>query len=449
MCSTLCRRARVGVISAFFCPVDHPISSAPHAQSSYRSLLLPFLNGRGLVSSALLAIALHPPTAQSQQPITLTEAVSASVRGPAAVLASLDAAASRARVAIARSITNPTLSASYTENTPRQHADLSLPIDFLYTRSLRVRAAERGLSSAELQLAFQQATARYQVTAAYARAAAALSKALLARGTARDADSLLSMATLRERTGDASRLEVELARINRSDAAIRAAQDSADGVLTVIEVQRLMAMPTDRVRILLADSLARLAEEDTGAASGADSVITGTPLAVAAALREVESRTLSLVAERRRVFGAPAISVGVEAGLPERPGLLPTVGVSLPLPLLDRNRGNVGLATVERDRALALLEIARRDAAGNLAGATRSRILAMERVRQTRELLASADQIAALTLVAYREGEAGLSFVLEATRRARDLRDGYITALAELIAAQAGVRLYSLLAPTS
>ena len=414
--------------------------------------MLLFLYGRRFVSSALLALALSPSTSYSQQPVTLSEAVSASVRGPAAVLASLDAAAGRARVAIARSITNPTLSASYTENTPRQHADLSLPIDFLFTRSLRVRAAERGLSAAELQLAFQQANARYQVTAAYARAAAAFSRALLARGTARDADSLLSMAALRQRAGDASRLEVELARINRSDAAIRAAQDSANAVLTVLEVQRLMALPNDRVRIVLADSLARLAVDDddeAGAWGVADSVTAGTPIAVAAAQRELESRTLALAAERRRVVGAPAISVGVEAGLPERPGLLPTVGVSFPLPFLDHNRGNVGLATVERDRAFALLEIARRDAAGNLANALRSRALAAERVQQTRELLATADQIAALTLVAYREGEAGLSFVLEATRRARDLRDSYITALAELLSAQAGVRLYSLLAPTS
>lgn len=363
------------------------------------------------------------------------------------MLATFDTAAARARVAIARSIANPTLGASYTENTPRQHVDLAFPLDFLFTRSLRLRAAERQLDALDLQLAFRQASARYEITGAYARAAAADARARLSRGTAADADSLLEMAMLRERTGDASTLEVELARINRGDAYLRTAQDSFDASASLLEVQRLMALPADSVRISLSDSLPGVAEEIAGGAETPRTLLAGTPLSVAAAMRAVDASTFTLAAERRRVYGIPSISIGVEAGLPGTPGMLPTVGVSLPLPLLSRNRGEVRLATVERARAIATLDIARRDAAAALANSLRARELASARVRRTRELLASAERIAALTLVAYREGEAGLSFVLEATRRARDLRDGYITALSELVASQAGVRLYSLLAP--
>ena len=77
----------------------------------------------------------------------------------------------------------------------------------------------------------------------------------------------------------------------------------------------------------------------------------------------------------------------------------------------------------------------------------RSRDLASLRVTQTRDVLASAERIASLTLIAYREGEVALSFVLEATRRARDLRDDYITALSDQVSSDAGVTLYSILVP--
>jgi outer membrane protein TolC len=388
-----------------------------------------------------------PSVCEAQRPVSLREAMDATLRGPSTVLATLDTAAARARVVVARSITNPTLNASYTENTPRQHVDLAFPLDFVFTRGLRLRAAQRELDALELQLAFQQASARYQITGAYVRAAAAEARARLSRSTAADADSLLQMATLRERTGDASRLEVELARINRGDAYLRTAQDSFDASASVLEVQRLMALPADSVRIALSDSLARVAAQIGDSARGVNTFLAGTPLSVAVAVRALDARTFALAAERRRLYGVPSISVGVEAGLPGSSGLLPTVGVSLPLLLLSRNRGEIRLATVERDRALATLDFARRDAAAALATSLRARELASTRVRQTRELLASAERIAALTLIAYREGEVALSFVLEATRRARDLRDGYITALSELVASQAGVHLYSLLAP--
>ncbi|MEO8561002.1 MAG: TolC family protein [bacterium] len=398
-----------------------------------------------LALTTLVVSALHAQQPLRRTiPVALTDAVeAATTRGPSVSLAAFDTAAGRARLAMARSIGNPILSLSYTENTPRQHVDLALPLDFVWLRGLRVKAAERDADVLRLQFAFQVAAARYQVVGAYARAAASNARARLSERTAADADSLLQMAVLRESTGDVSRLEVELARINRGDAHIRASQDSLNASTGVLEVQRLMAMAPDRVEISLTDSLPAIAAAVAPSVLG-DSM-TGRPLLVAAAARNVEARTLALTAEHRRAYGAPAVSVGFEAGNPGTTGLLPTVGISLPLPLLTRNRGEIALATTERARAVAALEIAKRDAATALATAERTRDLAALRVTQTRELLASAERIASLTLVAYREGEVPLSFVLEATRRARDLRDGYITALSELASSHAGVALHSIL----
>ena len=400
-----------------------------------------------ILLSALGRIAV-PQKVGAQQAVRLSDAIEAATRrGSSIVLATLDTAAGRARLAIAGTLSNPILSASYTDNTPHNHLDLALPLDFLFLRRLRVQAAERESDALELQLAFQRAAARYQIVGAYARSAAAEARAQLSRRTALDADSLLQMAVLRENAGDASKLEVELARINLGDAQVRASQDSFNISATLLEVQRLMAMSSSRVEIALADSLPAVAGALNVARNPPANLEQGEPLLVAAARRSVEAHTFAVAAERRRIYGAPSISIGVEAGMPGSTGLLPTIGVSLPVPLLTRNRAEVALATIQRDRAVAALDIARRDAAAALATVLRSRDLASLRVTQTRDVLASAERIASLTLIAYREGEVALSFVLEATRRARDLRDDYITALSDQVSSDAGVTLYSILVP--
>ena len=393
----------------------------------------------GLVVTLLASVAAS--SLQAQTPVTLAAAADAAIRrGPSVVLATVDAAAGAARVRGARAVTNPTLSASYTDNPPHQHTDLALPLDFVFLRSLRVRAAERDADAAHLRLAYEQAAARFRVTETYARSAAAAARATLSRLTAADADSLLQMSMLRERSGDASKLEVEIARINRGQLVVRAAQDSLATTTSLLALQRLMALPADTLSIALADSLpALVAAVDGGIVPNTN----GQPLLVAAAALSVEARTAALAAERRRVFGVPAVSVGFEAGNDGSNRPLPTAGISLPLPVLNRNRAEIALASTERDRAVAELQIAQREAAAALAESRRARELALGRVQQTRDLVAGAERISSLSLIAYREGEVALPVVLDATRRARELRDDYITALADLLTAHAAVTLYS------
>ena len=100
---------------------------------------------------------------EAQRPVSVSEAIAAATtRGPAIVFSTLDTAAGRARITIAKSLGNPILSASYTENTPHEHVDLSLPLDFIFLRRLRLQAAEREVDVLQLQLAFQKAASRYR-----------------------------------------------------------------------------------------------------------------------------------------------------------------------------------------------------------------------------------------------------------------------------------------------
>src|SRR5439155_16601484 len=83
------------------------------------------------------------------------------------------------------------------------------------------------------------------------------------------------------------------------------------------------------------------------------------PLPVAAAAASLRSAERALTLAHRSAFGAPSLQLGVENGDPtgSEPGVLPTVGLSLPLPLFNWNGGVAAQATAARDRARAELDL--------------------------------------------------------------------------------------------
>jgi cobalt-zinc-cadmium efflux system outer membrane protein len=121
--------------------------------------------------------------------------------------------------------------------------------------------------------------------------------------------------------------------------------------------------------------------------------------------------------------------------------------VSIPLPLLNRNRGPIAQAEAERERARAELSLALFETQAAIGRARRERAVALEKLQRDLVLVESANRIAAMSLVAYREGAQGLPAVLEAQRNARDILSQYINDLADAWIATATLRLFSLTAP--
>ena len=78
------------------------------------------------------------------------------------------------------------------------------------------------------------------------------------------------------------------------------------------------------------------------------------------------------------------------------------------------------MATADRDRAGAELEVTRRQSGAELAQAQRELRVALGRVNRDRDLLALADRVVNGSLTAFAEGAAALPGVLEAQRSARD-----------------------------
>lgn len=394
---------------------------------------------------ATLLLSLRPIHAAGQTrlaPVTRDEAIAAALtRGARLAVARADTAAALAQLVGARALPNPTLSASYSKSTPNYHATVELPLDYFQLRRGRVGAALASRRASQYRFAFERAMVALEADTTYTRTRAAYDLARLSQRNARDADSLLTIAIARREAGDASELDVELARVSAGQAANVAATDSLTFLSSVLDLQGVMGLADDGATVLPVDSLTAPPEPEVAG----DTIVrlARAPLPVAAAEASLESARLIAGVAHRSIFLAPVIVAGFETGDPtgSETGVLPTVGVALPLPFLDRNRGAIAGAEAERERARAELALAAVQSRVEIARARRERAIAYGKVARDRRLVTSAQRVAAMALTAYREGASPLPNVLEAQRSARDVLAQYVTDLADAWIAAAELRV--------
>ena len=392
----------------------------------------------------LAARALSAQTGSTPAPVTRADAIATVVaRGPRLALARSDSLTAEAAVAIARQFDNPLFGFQKTESVPTEHYTLDLPLDLPWLRSPRVGAATAALDAALQRFVFERSAIAYTADTAYTRALVARSRALLSARSARDADSVLVLARVRRDAGDASELDVQLAAVSAGQLANAAAGDALDATSAVLTLQALMGMPTRRATITLADTLSA----PTVVAVLGD----GTPLLVAAAEADARAADLALTLERRRWLPGISVSAGWESGDPGGTGsrLLPSWGIALPIPLFNRNGPAILAASAQRERAATLLTIARIEQDAALARAERGLLVARERQARSGALVAGAQRVAELSLLAYREGAAALPSVLEAQRIARDAQMQYLEDVAALRSATGLVQLLTMTTPTN
>jgi outer membrane protein TolC len=381
----------------------------------------------------------------AQQPVTRAQAIAAALtRGDRAAVARADTVLSVGAVRAARAYPNPAFAATYTKDVPRYHYIADLTLDLPWLRAPRIGAAASAHDAARYGFAFERAAIRFDADTTYTHALAAAAHARLSRRNANDADSLLRMAQLRREVGDVSELDVRLAEVNAGQLENTAVDDSLTALDGLLAVQFAMGLPADSPVITLADSLAPPVPPAGFDSTPGDA---GDPLRVAAAASSLAASERALTLARRSVLPAPSLQAGIERGDPTESGVLPTVGVSLVVPLFNWNGGAIAQARGARDRAQAILELARRGSAADVARARRSFAAAQARVARDRRLLASADRVAAMSLQAYAEGAVPLANVLEAQRNARDALGRYVDDLAMANDAAGAVQLFTAAAP--
>jgi cobalt-zinc-cadmium efflux system outer membrane protein len=393
---------------------------------------------------AMVVLAPIIPSVQhGQQPVSRQQAVDIAVmRGARAAVARADTLVGAAQLITARDRDNPSLAATYSRSLPTYHAILDLPLDISGIRGARIRAAQATRTASQYRFQFERAAAALDADTTYTRALAALERVKLSRRTARDADSLRRMAVIRRNAGDASELDVLLATVNAGQAANLAAADSVSLISSVFDLQSVMGLDTNRISVVPSDSLT------LPPSSPPPDAIPSRTLPVAAARQSLAAADLSVRVQRRSIFTPFSLQGGVEWGDPGQKGLLPTVGMSIPLPLLNRNRGPIAQAEAERERARAELALTLFETQATIGRAERQRSVALEKLKRDALLVESANRIVAMSLVAYREGAQALATVLEAQRNARDILSQYVSDLADVWIASATLRLYALTVPT-
>ena len=389
------------------------------------------LPGACLVWAALYLAGSHP--AAAQLPVSEQEAVQTALqRLPRLGAARADSAAAGAALRTAAEYPNPALALGYSKDAPNYHLELEQELEYPWVRVPRIQAARAALRAAALRVEITRARIRYDVTAAYAAAAAARQIAALSVQQAASGAELLRIARARRDAGDASDLDVDLAAVNAAQLLSALLADSLQLTAATLELQGAMGLPVDSPRIVATDTL------PATFAAPADSA-----LAVAAGEAERTAAERRLAEQRRGRIPAPALRVGIEQGDPsgDATGLLPTVGVSIPLPLFHRNGGAVAAARADADRAAAELAQAKLDAALAVALAERARAVAQARLAADRSALAGASRVATLSLTAYREGAFPLAAVLDAQRSAWDAGRQVLEDIATLRTAEAAVAL--------
>jgi len=376
---------------------------------------------------------------QQVAPLSRAQAVAGALaRGPRLAMAAADTMLAAGQLLTARALPNPMLSASYSKSLPKYHVTAELPLDFIGLRGTRIESADAAQIAARYRFAFDRATVALDADTTYTRALAVAAHVQLSRRNALAADSVRRIATQRRDAGDASELDVQIATVTAGQAANVASADSLSLNATLLDLQALIGLPSDHVAISLTDSLLPPASP-ASTQPGTDPT-----LAVASATASVKSASLAATVQHRSAFLLPSLMFGFETGDPTEPGILPTFGIALPLPFVNRNRGPIAEAEAVRQRAAAELEFVKAESQNQIAQARRAESAALARISRDQLLLTSANRVAEMSLTAYREGAAPLATVLEAQRSARDMLSQYIDDVATALVAAATLRVLTL-----
>ncbi|MCW0375017.1 TolC family protein [Xanthomonas sacchari] len=300
--------------------------------------------------------------------------------------------AADARAEQARALPNPSLSWS-TENawgsgtyagTDRAETSLTLsqPLELWGQRGARLRAARADADAAALRGTQSRSEAAGEVASAYALAESALRRYALAEealGLIRD-DAAAVEAMVAQ--GREPRLRAVQARSEVADAtaALDEAQAFRDAALARLAAIALLEMPVQSLDGSLLDRMPPSPRATEAAAL---------PVRIAAAEAEAADRQVEV--ERKRAL--PELSLtGAQTRFREDRAHAYTLGLSLSVPLFDRNRGGIRAASAERRAAEARLERQRRTSAADRVSALATLKAAGSRTRAADDGVAAAQE---------------------------------------------------------
>jgi cobalt-zinc-cadmium efflux system outer membrane protein len=299
-------------------------------------------------------------------------------------------------------------------------------------RASRVEAGRAEIAAATARRAQAAAEFGYQLAVAYAEAEAADARlALLGQDVERAGEDLRAARALVEAGKEADLRRVQgQAALSAAQAELeagRADRDAALGRLTA-----LAGSPTPFTAVSPS-----LLERAAGLPAPAGPAPQTTPaIAAAEAERDAAARRVNV----ERTKAAPDLTVSLGARRIEGLGSTLLVGgASLPLPLFDRNRGNISAARAEQDAADARLRVARLDAEADWRSGQARAAAATATLRAAMEGASAADEAYRLARIGFEAGKTPLVELLAARRALIEAELRALTARTQRIQAEAAL----------
>ncbi len=320
---------------------------------------------------------------------------------------------------------------------------LSQPIELGGKRGARIALSERGQALATLELERQQNLLLADVTAAFHDAARAQERLDLAGQSLRLTERGLQVVQGRVRAGSASPIEATRAQVQVSQ--MRLEQQRAEQATAVAHQQLATVMGATRI------DFERVEPSTPGLPPVPPSGLLLDRLPQTVELRlaseQIDQSEAALGLARSQRIPDLTLSVGSQYDRAERERVN-VLGVSMPLPLFDRNQGNVLAAARRSDQARDVRNGTELRVRGEVVQALAEwRTAAQEVQAFEASILPAAQQAVDAATRGFERGKFGFLDVLDAQRTLVEARTQYLAAQAAGTGAQARIqRIYGDLA---
>ena len=377
--------------------------------------------------------------AAAAEPLSLAKAIELALEGnPEVAAAKRQWEATEGQVLQGRSRPNPELAYSLEDTrskTRTQSWQLNLPVELGGKRAARTKAAEKTREQAQAQLAELQATVRANVAAAYFDVLTAQERLVLARDSAALAKSSTDTVSKRVAAGKVSPVEESKARVAEAGVRVELAQAASEQRNALSRLFALLGRIDAPYTVLEGK-----AENLPSVPSLVDlqPLIASSPGVVLARIEVDRRKALTDLEQSKRVPDV-TVSVGMQRSNETQRNVL-LFGVSVPLPVFDRNQGNLLEALKLEDKARDELQAATVRLHSEVAQA-RERLSTITAEVQSlqQEVLPGAKSAYDAATIGVENGKFNFLEVLDAQRTYFTAKSQYLKALGEAHRAAADI----------
>lgn len=308
-------------------------------------------------------------------------------------------------------------------------------------RGDRQRAARAAIMGARARFFDAKRTLDQGVTKAYVAAVLAGENVRILNESAGYLQHEAKIAEERYKAGDISAADRKQIEVNAEQFALQAKSAEATAVQARVAVEVLMGVPQPHGDWVPADPLPLLVT--ASAPQNAPIVSLGARTDVLAAEQDLRSAEENLKLQKAIRIPDPTFSVEYEHNPPGGGPAIDTlgIGISFPLPLWNRNGGNIKAAQAARRQSAIALDKVRAQVIADIANAETEYNEASERLRRYEGAIRpKAGSVRESVSFSYEKGAASLVDLLDAQRTDNDVRLATAQAMSDTVSAAADLK---------